>query len=56
MTNHEFGAMADLIAGGLIDERFEVELSGYLFDVTLADSNQDYTVTATAGMAGQGVQ
>ena len=48
MTNQGFGAMADLIAGGLIDERFEVELSGYLFGVTLADSNQDYTVTATA--------
>ena len=48
MTNHSFGTMADLIADGLLDERFGDTQSGYSFSLLLSDSDQDYTVSANA--------
>jgi prepilin-type N-terminal cleavage/methylation domain-containing protein len=40
-----FGTLGALVAGGMLDARFNGAVSGYNFTVTV--SNQDYTVTAS---------
>jgi len=40
-----YGTIADLISGGLLDSRFSSPMSGY--SITVVVSGQDYTVTAT---------
>ena len=52
-TYHEFAAMNDLIADGLLDERFLGTLSGYRFSIAL-NGTLDFTSTATAVDASTG--
>jgi prepilin-type N-terminal cleavage/methylation domain-containing protein len=40
-----FGTLAELISGGMLDSRFNGVVSGYNFIATV--SGQDYTITAT---------
>ncbi len=44
-SSGNFGAIADLVAGGMIDSRFSGAVSGYSFTVTA--SGPDYTASAT---------
>lgn len=46
--NGGFGTVDDLIADGLIDDRFYNPKSGYQFVVTLSGSRLEYTITASA--------
>jgi prepilin-type N-terminal cleavage/methylation domain-containing protein len=41
-----FGTIADLVTAGLLDNRFNTAISGYVFTVTA--SGNDYTATAIA--------
>ena len=40
-----FGTVGSLVAGGMLDSRFNSSVSGYNFTITV--SGQDYTITAT---------
>lgn len=43
-----FGTVDDLMADGLIDDRFDSPKSGYRYVATLSADHLEYTITATA--------
>src|SRR5919109_1533858 len=47
-NNGTYGLVSDLVAAGLIDNRYQSTLSGYNMVVTLSGNALDYTATATA--------
>ena len=47
-NNGPYGTIPDLVTAGLLDGRFELQMQGYLFAVSLSGSRYDYTATATA--------
>lgn len=47
-NNGPYGAIPDLVTAGLLDGRFELQMQGYLFAVSLSGNRYDYTATATA--------
>jgi prepilin-type N-terminal cleavage/methylation domain-containing protein len=49
-----FGTVEQLIADGLIDDRFMGPKSGYEFEVVLSGDGLDYTLTAEAASATSG--
>jgi prepilin-type N-terminal cleavage/methylation domain-containing protein len=49
-----FGTVAQLVADGLIDDRFLSAKSGYVFGGTLAGDRLNYEITATAVSANSG--
>lgn len=49
-----FGTVDDLVAYGLIDDRFQGSKSGYSFDVQLSGNRLEYTITAIAASQTQG--
>jgi prepilin-type N-terminal cleavage/methylation domain-containing protein len=47
-----YGTVAELVAGGMLDSRFSSSVSGY--DFTITASGQDYTVVATPAAMNNG--
>jgi type IV pilus assembly protein PilA len=53
-TNGQYGTVSDLVAAGLLDNRFAVIVSGYSFSVTTSANALDYTSYATARAVNDG--
>jgi prepilin-type N-terminal cleavage/methylation domain-containing protein len=49
-----FGMIADLVAAGLVDTRFNGMYSGYQYSLSLNGTASDYTATATAAAPNNG--
>lgn len=47
-TWHVFATMTQLVGDGLLDTRFQGNLSGYQFGIAVTGNQMDYTATATA--------
>ncbi len=47
-TWHVFATMSQLVDDGLLDTRFQGNLSGYQFAISVTNNQMDFTATATA--------
>ena len=47
-TRHAFATMSELVGDGLLDTRFQANLSGYQFAISVTNNQMDFTSTATA--------
>ena len=43
-----YGDMSNLINAGLVDSRYQTNMAGYRYDLTLSVNQLDYTAAATA--------
>ena len=53
-NNQTYGGMSELVAAGLLDDRFNTTTAGYSFTVQLSLSALDYTALAAAQGANNG--
>lgn len=53
-SNGQYGTVSELVAAGLLDNRFTQVVSGYSFSVTTSANALDYSAYATARQANDG--